>query len=53
MYLHARIFFLACLLNHAAEHPQITNVPLLGRFLHAKIDTLRTRLTFNVVLGYT
>ena len=38
--LTGKYFLLASLLNYAVEHPQLTNLPLLGLFLHAKIDTL-------------
>jgi hypothetical protein len=38
--LTGKYFLLASLLNHVVEHPQFTNLPLLGRFLHAKVDTL-------------
>jgi hypothetical protein len=35
-----KYFMLANLLSHVFEYLQLTNVPLLGRFLHAKIDPL-------------
>lgn len=35
-----KYFLLASLPTHAVEHPQLTNLALLGRFLHAKVDIL-------------
>ncbi|WP_256411721.1 hypothetical protein, partial [Halorubrum rubrum] len=35
-----KYFLIACFRNHAVEHLRITNSTMLGRILHAKVDTL-------------